>query len=84
MNYVDLLGYAAGMLIVLSLLPQAVKSWKTKSTKDISFLRYVTYTAGLILMIAYAALINSLPLTVMASIELLLAASILYLKLRYG
>jgi MtN3 and saliva related transmembrane protein len=84
MNYIDLLGYIAGILVVISLLPQAIKSWKTKSTKDISLLRYIIYVTGLILWIVYAALIQNGPVAVMNSIGLILAVTILYLKLKYG
>ena len=43
MAYIDIMGYIAGALVVASLLPQVIKSWKTKSTKDISILRYTLY-----------------------------------------
>lgn len=81
---IDLLGYVAGTLVVGSLLPQVIKSWKSKSTKDISLLRYVIYIFGLILWIIYAILIKNGPLIVMNSIGLVLALSILILKLRHG
>jgi len=69
---------------VISLLPQAIKSWKTKSTKDISLMRYVIYVTGLVLWIIYAILIQNGPVAVMNSVGLALAVTILYLKLRYG
>ncbi len=81
---IDILGYAAGTLVVISLLPQAIKSWKTGSTRDISLWRYLIYVGGLILWVAYAAIIKNGPVAVMNGIGLVLAASILYLKLRYG
>lgn len=84
MIYIDILGYIAGILVVISLLPQAIKSWKTKSTKDISLLRYIIYVTGLILWITYAVIINNGPVAVMNSVGLVLALSILYLKLKYG
>ena len=84
MSNIDLLGYLAGILVVASLLPQVIKSWKTKSTKDISLARYVIYVAGLILWIAYAAIIGNGPVAVMNAIGLILALSILYLKLNYA
>ncbi len=83
MNSIDLLGYAAGILVVISLLPQTVKSWKTKSTRDLSLWRYIIYCVGLILWITYAVIINNGPVAVMNSIGLVLALSILYLKVRY-
>lgn len=46
---INLLGYIAGTLVVISLLPQFIKSWTTKSTRDISLWRYVIYIIGLIL-----------------------------------
>ena len=84
MDNIDLLGYAAGILVVLSLLPQVVKSWKTKSTKDISLSRYLIYIAGLILWIAYAAIIGNGPVVLMNAVGLVLALCILFLKLKYG
>ncbi|MBI2984693.1 MAG: hypothetical protein HYY50_03650 [Candidatus Kerfeldbacteria bacterium] len=45
---IDTLGYVAGILVVISLLPQVVRSWKTRSTKDISLLRYIIYIVGLV------------------------------------
>jgi MtN3 and saliva related transmembrane protein len=82
--YVDVLGYVAGILVVISLLPQAVKSWRTKLTRDISLTRYIVYVTGLVLWIAYAAIIQNGPVAVMNSVGLVLAVSILCLKLRYG
>jgi MtN3 and saliva related transmembrane protein len=81
---INILGYIAGILVVISLLPQAIKSWKTRSTKDISLWRYIIYTAGLILWIIYAIIIKNGPVAVMNSVGLILALSILFLKLKHG
>ena len=84
MQAIDLLGYSAGLIVVLSMLPQVWKSWKTKSTKDISLGRYLSYSFGLVLWIAYAIIIGNGPVATMNALGLLLALSILWLKLRYG
>ena len=84
MNWVTFLGYTAGLLVVLSLLPQVVKSWKTKLTRDISLWRYIVYVVGLVLWIAYAIIRKDGPVAVTNGVGLLLAVSILVLKLRYG
>ena len=84
MIYVDILGYIAGILVVISLIPQVIKSLKTKSTKDISLLRYIIYITGLILWIIYAILIKNGPVAIMNFIGLLLAVSILFLKVKHG
>jgi MtN3 and saliva related transmembrane protein len=84
MPYIDILGYIAGILVVISLLPQTIKSWRTKSTKDLSLWRYIIYCTGLILWVGYAIIIQNGPVAVMNGIGLILALSILYLKLKHG
>lgn len=84
MAYIDILGYVAGILVVISLLPQVIKSWKTKSTRDISLSRYIIYVIGLILWVAYAVIIQNGPVAVTNGIGLALAVSILCLKIKHG
>jgi len=83
MLYIDLLGYIAGFLLSVSLLPQAIKSWKTKKTRDISLSRYIIYVVGLILWVSYAFIIGNGPVAVTNVFGLILAIFILYLKLKY-
>jgi MtN3 and saliva related transmembrane protein len=84
MTLLDFIGYLAGLLILVSLIPQIVKSWKTKSTKDLSLARYLIYTAGIVLWIVYGAMLNSGPMVISNGIALLLALSIIFLKIKYG
>ena len=83
MQYIDIMGYLAGILVVISLLPQTIKSWKTKLTRDLSLWRYIIYSIGLILWISYAIIIKNGPVAIMNSIGLALALSLLYLKIMY-
>jgi len=84
MPLIDIIGYIAGIFVTISLIPQVIKSWKTKSTKDLSLLRYLIYIAGIVLWLVYGiALVNG-PMMAMNVIILILALSVLYLKLKYG
>ena len=80
---IDLLGYVAGFLVVISLLPQTIKTWRTKLTRDISLWRYIIYVAGLVLWITYALIIKNGPVALMNSLGLMLAVVILGLKIKY-
>lgn len=84
MDGVNLLGYLAGILLTISLIPQVLQSWRTKSTKDISLWRYVIYTTGIALLVVYAILIDAIPVAVTNIVALPLALSVIYLKLKYG
>jgi MtN3 and saliva related transmembrane protein len=80
----DIIGYAGGALIAVSLLPQVYKSWKSKSTEDISLVWTIIYASGICLYLAFAWMTDIMPFLVFGTIELFLALSLLYLKLRHG
>ena len=80
---VDIIGYIAGILIIVSLIPQIIKSWKSKSTRDLSLVRYLIYVAGVIMWLIYGIVLHNGPMIVMNTINLSLALSVVYLKLKY-
>lgn len=83
MNF-ELIGYLAGFIVAISLVPQVFKSWKTKSTEDISIVWTLIYIVGLILWVIYGVGIISFPIIIAVTLEALLAISLLILKLKYG
>jgi len=81
---IELIGYFAGFMTTIALLPQALKSWKSKNTKDVS-LRWISIlTTGVILWLIYGFLIGSWPLFIANVATLVLALAVLTLKLRHG
>ena len=84
MYKIEILGFLAGILVSLSVLPQVIKSWKTKSTKDVALAWSLINLAGQILWIVYGININSMALVVMSSITLAMNISMIYLKLKFG
>jgi MtN3 and saliva related transmembrane protein len=83
MELIELLGFSAGLLVAISSLPQLIKSWKTKSTKDVSILWLLINILGQILWIGYGFFKNSISLIIMSFITLLMVSSVLILKLKY-
>jgi len=81
--FIELIGYVSGGLITVALLPQVLKAWRTKSTTDISIPWMLLYLTGLVLCIVYGFGISSVPIILTTALELLMAASLLVLKLRY-
>ncbi len=80
----ELIGFIAGCFVVASLIPQVVKSWRTKSTKDISVSWTAINLTGQLLWLVYGAVIGSLSLIVMTILTFVMMLSILILKLRFG
>jgi len=84
MNVTEILGYLAAMCTTVAFLPQAIKTWKTKSAKDLSLPMFFLLCLGLSLWLTYGLLITNWPIIVANTVTLLLAASILYHKVKYG
>jgi len=84
MDTVTLLGMAAGTLTTISFLPQVIKTWKTRSTRDISTGMFMLFCVGIFLWILYGFSISSLPVIVSNIVTFILAFIILLLKLRNG
>ena len=83
MLIVDFIGYFAGFLTTISTLPQAYKSFKTKSTRDLSYLYLSVLTVGVFVWVIYGFLINSYPVIVTNSVSFVLILLIDALKLKY-
>lgn len=84
MDPVTLLGMAAGTLTTISFVPQVIRTWKTRSTKDISTGMFAMFSTGILLWTLYGVAINSLPVIFTNSITFVLAFIILVLKIKHG
>lgn len=83
MANLEIVGFLAGLLAAISLSPQLIKSFRTKSTKDISILWTIILMLGLFLWVVYAVANKILPLAIFASVEFLMATTLFVLKLIY-
>jgi len=79
-----LIGLLAATCTTGSFLPQVIRAWRTRSTRDVSALMFVLLVTGNALWLLYGALIGDLPLVVANLITITLVGIILALKLRYG
>ena len=81
---ITVLGLLAGTLTTISFIPQVIKIWKFKGTKDISFLMYLVFFTGILLWFSYGVLINNTPIIIANGVSLVLVFMVLALKIRYG
>ena len=82
-SLIPMLGFTAGTLTTLAFVPQVIKSWKSKSTQDVSLAMFLVLCTGILLWLTYGFLINDTPLIVANGFSLLLTGSILIMKLRF-
>ena len=83
MDTTILIGYMAGTLTTISFLPQVIRSWKTKSTHDISFAMLSLFGLGMLLWATYGFWIESPPIILANVITFGLIIILLAMKIRY-
>ena len=78
----DALGYIAALFATGSFVPQVIKTWRTQSAEDLSFLMLLTHVVGMLLWLAYGLMIGAAPVVVANMVAVLLDAILIGLKLR--
>ncbi|MBW4649723.1 MAG: SemiSWEET transporter [Kastovskya adunca ATA6-11-RM4] len=82
-EFIDTLGLAAGTLTTIAFLPQLLKTWQSKSAKDVSLAMMVTFCIGVFLWFVYGLYLHALPIVLANFVTLILALIILILKIKY-
>ncbi len=83
MDAITIIGLVAALFTTVSLLPQLIKVYKTKSTKDISTGMFTLFGAGVLLWFVYGIFVNDLPIIVANSLAFIQAIVILFFKTKY-
>ncbi len=84
MSLVDLTGTLAGILTTSAFIPQVIKTWRSGSAEDISLIMFVLFSIGVLLWLIYGIALHALPIIAANGITLVLASSVLIMKLRQG
>ncbi len=83
MNIITLMGLMAAACTTISFLPQAIKTIRTKHTKDLSLAMYAIFTTGIFLWLVYGLIIKDIPLITANIITFIFTSVILIMKIRY-
>jgi MtN3 and saliva related transmembrane protein len=84
MDTTVLVGYLAGTLTTISFIPQVIKAWKMRETRDISLAMLVLFGIGILLWTLYGIWTGSLPIIAANVITFFLILILLFLKVRYS
>ncbi len=83
MEIITVIGLLAGTFTTISFLPQVIKTWKTRSTRDVSLGMFSLFCTGVFLWLIYGILVGDLPIIITNIVTFVLAATILWFKLKY-
>ena len=80
---INILGYIAAILTTIAFLPQVLKTWRSRSAKDVSLVMMITFSIGVFLWLLYGLAIQAMPVILANATTLILALLIVILKIRY-
>lgn len=75
---IKIIGLVAASLTTFAFLPQAIKTWRSKSTHDLSPLMFSMLCLGILLWLIYGIVINDLTIILANGVTLGLASTIMY------
>lgn len=80
---IDVLGFVAGIFTTIAVLPQIIKSWKSKEVKNVSPIMFGVLMLGVGLWVIYGILKNDLPIIITNGVSFALNSVMLILMLRF-
>ena len=83
MDYIKIIGLVAGALTTFSFLPQVIKTWKSKSAKDLSLGMFSIFCTGVALWLVYGILLGELPIILANVVTLVFCSILLVFKLTF-
>ena len=83
MNSIQLLGLIAGSLTTAAFFPQVLKTWKSRSAKDLSLGMFSLFCVGVLLWLVYGIIVRDVPVIAANLLTLMLASTLLVFKLRF-
>lgn len=84
MNFITILGFSAATFTTIAFVPQLMRTWQTKSAKDVSLEMLVCFCFGVFLWMIYGMILNQAPIIIANAITLVFNLMILYCKLKYN
>lgn len=83
MEITTLLGLIAGTITTFSFVPQVLRTWKLKETKDLSLSMFLCLAVGILLWIAYGFIKMDLPVMLANGVSFILVIVVIFFKLKY-
>ncbi|MBL0234228.1 MAG: SemiSWEET transporter [Chitinophagaceae bacterium] len=84
MSTAEILGYAAGAMTAFTFLPQVIKTWKSKSAKDISMNMFLIAFTNEIMWLVYGVMLDNWVIISTNAVMLIMSGIMIWLKIRYN
>jgi len=79
----ELLGFIAGTFTTLAFIPQVLKTYRTKSARDVSIMMFVLFSAGVLMWMAFGIVHGKMSIFITNLVVFCLSVFQIILKIRY-
>jgi len=79
----EIFGFAAATLSTIAFLPQVIKTWKTRSARDVSYALLLTFSTGCLCWVIYGYQVDAKPVMIANAFTLALNLAILTMKFTF-
>ena len=79
----EIVGFAAATLSTIAFLPQVIKTWKSRSARDVSYALLLTFSTGCFCWVIYGYQADAKPVMIANSFTLALNLAILTMKISF-
>ncbi|MFZ6000895.1 MAG: SemiSWEET family sugar transporter [Bacteroidota bacterium] len=83
MNSIQYLGLVAGALTTVAFVPQVLKTYKSRSAKDLSLGMFSIFFAGVALWLVYGIMVKDVPVIAANLLTLVLAFTLIVFKFKF-
>jgi MtN3 and saliva related transmembrane protein len=80
---VTILGLIAGAFTTVAFVPQVIRTWRVKSTSDLSLAMIGLNSTGIFLWLVYGLYVHSLPIIIANLVAFILVSTVLLLAIKY-
>jgi MtN3 and saliva related transmembrane protein len=79
----EIIGYIAGVLSIITYIPQVVKLYKTKTTEGLSILMIYLMCISVVLWMSYGFILHNIPMIITNALIVFLTILILCMVYKY-
>lgn len=83
LNSTELIGYIAGALTTFAFVPQVVRLYRLRHSRDISLPTFSMFGMGVVFWLTYGMMLRSWPIIMWNAITLVLAITVVILTIKY-
>lgn len=80
---IEFVGFTAAILSTFAFLPQVIKTWRSKSARDLSLGMYLLVSSSVLMWLIYGIMTIDWPIILANIVTLSMSLVILFFKLRF-